>query len=264
LPPTVFEGGTVLVVEDNDINREIATALLQRAGLGVQVATDGAEAVEAVRHHPFDLILMDVQMPRMDGLAATRAIRALSGAAGRVPIIAMTAAAMRGDRERCLKAGMSDYVSKPLDAPAFLATVSKWLSGAPQRASERPAPAASPGDFDPAAIEAIRLVVSGERLSSIVQKFVAGAAERVERLAGSEDLSTMGAIAHDLKSMFGNFGATAVQRAAEQLERACCDGDAAAARELVLHIAETAPVAWQVVQAFVEGTKLELPGELSA
>ena len=104
----------VLVVDDNPTNRLVAQRMLQRLGCEVQCADDGRDAVQKAREHAFDLILMDVAMPVMDGYEATREIRDMDEAIARTPIVAMTAYAMPGDRERCLDAGMDDYVTKPM------------------------------------------------------------------------------------------------------------------------------------------------------
>ena len=117
----------VLLAEDNIVNQSLVAAVLQRAGHHIILATDGLEALAAFERQAFDLILMDVQMPRMDGLAATAAIRAAEKASGRhVPIVAMTAHAMKGDRERCLRAGMDDYLTKPLDLSSLRVAIRKW------------------------------------------------------------------------------------------------------------------------------------------
>ena len=103
------------MAEDNAINQKLATRLLEKCGHSVQVAGDGVEAVAAVRAGQFDVILMDVQMPNMSGLEATAAIRSLERGTGKhIPIVAMTAYAMKGDEERCLEAGMDNYISKPI------------------------------------------------------------------------------------------------------------------------------------------------------
>jgi CheY-like chemotaxis protein len=105
----------ILLVEDNEVNRKFAVRVLEKAGWSVEIATNGQDAVDAYERSSFDVILMDVQMPVMDGLTATRRIRSLEeGRNRRTPIIAMTANAMTGDRERCLDAGMDGYVSKPV------------------------------------------------------------------------------------------------------------------------------------------------------
>jgi signal transduction histidine kinase/ActR/RegA family two-component response regulator len=120
----------ILVVEDNEVNLELAMYLLQDVGLSADSAADGREAVQRAQAVHYDLILMDMQMPVMDGLAATRAIRALPGRAA-VPILALTANAFTEDREQCLAAGMNDFISKPVSAPELYASVLKWLDQAP-------------------------------------------------------------------------------------------------------------------------------------
>ncbi len=124
----------ILLVEDNPVNQKITERLLEKCGFEVQVAANGREAVEAVEKRSFDLILMDCQMPVMDGYEATQVIRKMEGASRRTPIVAITAHAMVGDREKCLEAGMDDYLSKPVNLAKLQQTVAHWLSaGAPVR-----------------------------------------------------------------------------------------------------------------------------------
>jgi CheY-like chemotaxis protein len=117
----------VLLVEDNEINQLVTVEALQRAGFKVSIANDGREAVDAVQNHAFDCVLMDVQMPVMDGYQATREIRA-SPRFSALPIIAMTANAMVGDRDLARAAGMNDYVSKPIEPDHLIAVVRKWVA----------------------------------------------------------------------------------------------------------------------------------------
>ncbi len=125
-----YEGRRVLLAEDNAVNQMVAGRLLEKRGCQVITAANGREAVEAFRQGSFDLVVMDVQMPEMDGLEATAAIRGLERAtAARVPILALTAHAMKGDRERCLQAGMDHYISKPLRTEEFFAAVDRLLAG---------------------------------------------------------------------------------------------------------------------------------------
>jgi CheY-like chemotaxis protein len=118
----------ILMAEDNQINQRVGKLILQRAGYIIDLVDDGSEALEAHRAHPYDLILMDCQMPKMDGFEASRRIRALEG---RQPVIvAVTANALVGERERCLDAGMNDYLSKPFQAEQLVAVVRKWCETA--------------------------------------------------------------------------------------------------------------------------------------
>lgn len=126
--------GHVLVVEDNAVNRMLIAAYLERFGLRHSMAFNGRQALEMLQHTGFDLVLMDIMMPEMDGIVATKHIRALSGPAAQVPIVALTANAMKGDRETYLKAGMSDYVSKPINARDLLAVLSTFLAKPQQMA----------------------------------------------------------------------------------------------------------------------------------
>jgi CheY-like chemotaxis protein len=123
---TAFRGRRILLAEDEPINCEIATMMLEEVGLVVEIARDGVEAVEMASRLHYDLILMDMQMPRMDGLEATRRIRALASGQD-VPIAAMTANAFAEDRALCFAAGMNDFISKPIDPESFYTLVLKWL-----------------------------------------------------------------------------------------------------------------------------------------
>lgn len=116
----------ILVVEDNQINLMLATTILKKAGHRADGASNGLEALSSIKSRPYDLILMDMMMPEMDGLEATRAIRQLGGPRADIPIIAMTANAMKGDREKCLQAGMNDYLSKPIDRVKLFEKIDHW------------------------------------------------------------------------------------------------------------------------------------------
>ncbi len=119
----------VLVAEDSTVNRKVAVRILEKLGCRVDVAVDGVKAIKKLEKRPYDLILMDCQMPEMDGYQATAEIRTRQGAGRDTPIIAMTAHAMQGDRERCLAAGMDDYISKPLRSEAVAAVLEQWIMG---------------------------------------------------------------------------------------------------------------------------------------
>ncbi|NQU71410.1 MAG: response regulator [Rhodospirillales bacterium] len=126
----------ILLVEDNQVNQLVATAMLAAQGYMVDVAENGLEGVQAVINGYYDIVLMDIQMPEMNGVEATREIRALDGDKSSIPIIAVTAHAMHGDRETYLAAGMNDYVSKPIDPKLLLDAINRWSGGSGAAAPE--------------------------------------------------------------------------------------------------------------------------------
>jgi two-component system, sensor histidine kinase and response regulator len=128
-------GIRILIAEDNLINQKLVLQLLKRQGHQVDVAANGEEAVELFRRAPYPLVLMDAQMPEMDGYEATRAIRSLERGGQRAIIIALTANVMSGDRDRCLEAGMDDYLPKPIQAHEFYDSINAWIA----RIEKRPA-----------------------------------------------------------------------------------------------------------------------------
>jgi len=147
-PAGVRETGPlrILVVEDNQVNQLLATVLLNKAGHRIDIAANGVEALDAVSSRPYDLILMDVQMPEMDGIEATKRIRAMAGAARAIPIIAMTANAMKGDRERLLAVGMNDYVSKPIDKGQLFLAIASCMGIAPAAVGDTADAAGAPAN----------------------------------------------------------------------------------------------------------------------
>jgi PAS domain S-box-containing protein len=230
-----IDGARILLVEDNDLNQEVASELLRDAGLVVELAANGEIAVEKVRTGNYDLVLMDIQMPVMDGLTATSEIRKEERFQG-LPVIAMTANAMQGDRERCLAAGMNDHVPKPIEPEDLWKTLLKWieLRHPPTEAREAQPPAGNVG-LDPAAdlpadIAGLDLAAGlhhtlGKKAVyiSLLRRFVAGQKSTpAEILAALEasDWETAGRLAHTLKGVSGTIGAMIVQRLAERLEAA--------------------------------------------
>ncbi|HLZ65952.1 MAG TPA: response regulator [Aliidongia sp.] len=231
-------GRRVLLVEDNVINQKVARALLERAGHQVEVAAQGADALARIEAASYDIVLMDIQMPVMDGLEATRHIRARADDKARLPIIAMTANAMEGAREEYLAAGMDEYISKPVNAGRMLELVER-LAGVdrlpsaeslpPQKPKRKAAakPDAVP-TVDDAHLDSIRQVLPHREFVQLISDFLDGAADRlarIERLAGSDDFTALFREAHDMVSTAGNFGARRVERAARQLEAAAKNQD---------------------------------------
>ncbi|RMA82599.1 ATP-binding protein [Umboniibacter marinipuniceus] len=128
-----FSGRSVLLVDDNDVNRMVAELLLDEVNVSLDMAEDGVEALAMVQEKDYEVVFMDCQMPNMDGYEATRRIRALAGEKSKTPVIAMTANAMKGDKEKCFQAGMCDYISKPVDAQELYKLLNKWLNEAPSQ-----------------------------------------------------------------------------------------------------------------------------------
>ncbi|MEO5375420.1 MAG: PAS domain S-box protein [Alphaproteobacteria bacterium] len=223
-------GGRLLLAEDSEANRLVATTILRRAGHTVDTVENGADAVEAVQTRAYDLVLMDVAMPGMDGLQATKLIRGLPPPLGRLPIIAMTAFAMRGDADMCLAAGMDGYLSKPVDPAALLAEVSRWLGRtAPAGETAVAATVGAQGLLDEAAIATL---VEGTDLDTV--RVIAGKVaeemwSRAARLAEATqrgDVDAVGREAHTLKSLASTFGAGDLTSLARSIEEGCRAGDA--------------------------------------
>jgi PAS domain S-box-containing protein len=226
--------GRILIAEDGEANQLVAAAILRKAGYAVDLARDGEEALGAARTAAYDLVLMDVRMPRMDGLAATVAIRGLEGPAGRVPIIAMTAAVMPNEVARCLEAGMDGHVAKPMDLTALLAAVSDILENRPRRsraAVEEPNPA-GPTLIDHTTLQELRAAVGPGRLPRLIGVFADETRARVARLTSTDDVSVIEEEAHGLKSAAGTFGAAALRSIASSLEEACVARDLLRVSEL--------------------------------
>ncbi len=240
-PPSKARRGRVLLVEDSHANQVVATAMLRKAGYQVDVAGDGMEAVQAVRNLPFDLVLMDLAMPEMDGFEATAEIRHFTGPERQVPIIAMTANAMPGDRERCLAAGMNDYLTKPIDRAQMLAVLDRWLGESePEDAAE---PESAPkAKADPASalvpetdeeqdrildlntLEQLAADTDDSLLGRVVGIFIGETRDRLRAIhtaLNTGDWVRLQREAHTLKSGAGTFGAQQLHTHARRLDEAC-------------------------------------------
>jgi signal transduction histidine kinase/DNA-binding response OmpR family regulator len=214
-------GASILLVEDLAMNQELATAMLSRAGHEVDVAADGLEAVEAVRAKAYDLILMDIQMPRMDGLTATRLIRDMPTAAARTPILAMTANVLPEQVREFLAAGMDGHVAKPVRQAELHAAVAAVLAG--RTATAGRSPDDGPGAFDEATFREVREMLPPERLQEHLCNLEgqAAALAAVDPLTEREEAA---AIAHKLVSQAGMLGLVRLSERARALEEACQDG----------------------------------------
>ena len=210
------------MVEDNVVNQRVAEAMLTKRGFEVECANNGREAISMLAVRPYALVFMDCQMPEMDGYAATMAIRSREKGTERLPIVAMTAHAMKGDRERCLAAGMDDYLSKPLRPEALDAALERWLGAPP--ASEVEAPAAD-NPFDALVDEArmrVFRVDYPEIIDQLIELFVESTPPLLEELreaAERGDGEDVRRTAHKLKGSCQNIGAGFMAKLAHDLEK---------------------------------------------
>ncbi|MCX6067349.1 MAG: response regulator, partial [Chloroflexi bacterium] len=263
-------GARVLLVEDNEINQIVALDLLQGMGLQVTLANNGEQALDLVKKEHFDVVLMDIQMPGMDGYQATAQIRLTPQAnAAQLPIIAMTANAMESDRQKALEAGMNDYVSKPVDVTQLANVLIHWVNSPAEKAaavaaSENQAPGAlSPGSGNlpeshlkmpmgdgrvelPDTLEPINMLPALARLGDNKQHYQRllhlfhteheQTAQAIRAALKSEDSELAGRLAHNLKGGAGTVGADELRAAAKQLETVIAAGNEPFYEEFLLQV----------------------------
>ena len=247
----------VLIAEDNKINQKFITALLSKTGYRLSVVENGLQAVEAARRENFDVILMDVQMPELDGEQATKQIRALPSPKCNVLIIALTAHAMSSARQKCLDAGMDDYIPKPISSATLLAKLKKIAdNGSRGSGTQAPSMDAVPSDvaeFDLSQLETLRSVLKpgalADQLSALIEAFIP-TVDRIGTHLHEGNLVQGGKVAHDLVSMAGNYGAQSVSKVARELEHACKKQDPAAASECFAKLRPAASSAADAIDSF--------------
>jgi two-component system sensor histidine kinase/response regulator len=252
-----LEGARVLLVEDNEVNQQVALELLGVAGVQVAVASNGEQGVRRVQESPYDLVLMDLQMPVMDGLEATRRIRALPGFAT-LPILAMTANAMAGDRERSLEAGMNGHITKPIDPSELFDVLRRWLPDPASRVGTPPAPSPHPRPTGPVGVQdasqwfhhipaldaadgLARVLGRREAYVNLLRRFASSQARvfhEVRTALAEGRRADAERAAHTLKGVAGNIGARQLQSEAGAVEAALRDGRGPVALTPLLEAAE--------------------------
>ncbi len=233
-------GAQILLAEDNAVNRMVAIGILGKLGLKADTAANGAEAVEALKSTPYDLVLMDVQMPKMDGLEATRIIRSPESGVldPGVPVVAMTAHAMEGDRQKCIRAGMNDYIAKPVSPERLADVLQQWL---PPR-SRKPAPETDgfddspensnkdgtpPEVWDKKSFRA-RLMDDDELIAESIDLFLndtSGQIDALRSMVEKRDAEGAGVRAHSIKGAAANISSPLLQEAAQAMETAGKEND---------------------------------------
>ncbi len=270
----------ILVAEDHLMNQRVMLRMLARLGYTADAVCNGVEAVSALKRSPYDIVLMDCQMPELDGYEATRMIRKSGGRFQSTPIIAVTANAMAGDREKCLASGMSDYMSKPVLAQTLATTLEKWIlpdaaagsalpahsppAAAPLSASAQvsqtqmqperqpavaQAPAHPPANFSPAvdagALENLRSMDAGDEgfMAKIIELFLADSTERIEGMklaSATRDGDALRRLAHALKGSCGHFGAARLAALCHKVEQIGAEQPAGDASEALRELSAEA------------------------
>ena len=260
-----LKGARILLVEDNEINREVALELLTGEGIVVEVATNGREALERAQQEPFDCVLMDCQMPVMDGFEATRALRERPRLRD-LPVIAMTANAMVGDREKALAAGMNDHIAKPINVDDMFSTLARWI--APGRSAEARSAAAARGSApDLGSLPGVdaraalaRMRANEGMLTRTLLRFLEGErdfAARFRDVWAKGERSDARRMAHDLQSLAGTLGMHELREDAIRLERACIDETA----EVVLSCLQAVAARMTPILEGLESWAAALPHE---
>jgi PAS domain S-box-containing protein len=273
-------GGSVLLVEDNPLNQMVAEGILDSLGYAVVLAENGRVAVERFAEDPdrFDAVLMDCQMPVMDGYDATRTIRAMEEPEHRVPILALTAAAVAGERERCLEAGMDDFLTKPIDVDGLRRALQTWTGGvgrlsrgeelrpsADARPSGQPAdgvPAVDPEVLDPDRLRELLDLEPGD--PSLLLRFIGrfgstarGTLTSMREAHGAGTASELGRLAHGLKGSAANLGAHRLAAACRDIELLADEGGLADGDDLA-HVAQEVDTAASALEAFAAGLSVGL------
>jgi len=243
----------ILLAEDNPMNQKLAVTLLKKAGYSVDAVEDGRMVIEAVKRRAYDLILMDVQMPEMNGFEATKIIREMEGDRKHTPIIAITAHAMKGDREKCLQAGMDDYISKPIEPQELFHAIEKWTKSqdsekdlspftfhlSPQKNEVACSQYIEP--VEPIDLESALRRFDGDKefFKEMLQEFLSYVPKQLEKLAETikrGEAKVVEREAHSLKGAAGNLGAKPMADLALQLELLGRKGDLAVAEEIVCNL----------------------------
>ncbi|MFC1850942.1 response regulator [candidate division CSSED10-310 bacterium] len=265
-----LEGFKILLVEDNSINQQVATEILTSGGMIVEIAENGKQALTKVAHTEYDIVLMDIQMPLMDGYEATKKIRTNTNFA-ELPIIAMTAHAMKGDREKCHEAGMNDYVTKPIEADHLYSTIGKWVKKKKTEAfpaqprsrqmSKNPletAPEKLPG-IDVAA--GIKRVGGNRKLyRQLLEEFCRDYTHVVEEIRialDRDDLSRAERLGHTIKGIAGNISANELNAASHELEKAIRQGNIEHSDSLITGFQKAIDQVIHSIRIFINDQEIE-------
>lgn len=251
----------VLLVEDNETNRLVASSYIMKSGVSVDQACNGVEAIDMASSKQYDIILMDISMPKMDGMEATRQIRSLDEYNSKVPIVALTAHVMAGDRDLCISAGMNDYLNKPIEYPALLRSLSRWMrirfentntnaqnikSSVVNAQKDVPQDDVIPETkgsnlkakivFDASVLQQMSDNLSPEAVDAVTQSFLDDSAKRINGFDSKEDIDQVQNTAHTLKSCSANCGLFKFSYLMSDIETACAKKDTTLVEELLVNV----------------------------
>ncbi len=250
-------GARVLLVEDNVANQLVVSNILERSGLHVDVASNGKEAVAVASELSYDIILMDISMPEMDGMEATQKIRALSSGVSNIPIVALTAHALPGDREHFLSSGMNDYLTKPVDRDEMLDCIARWVG---QQAGSEPQENTNKektdkkdrnSHIDEGVLLQLAKDTSPEIVPELIAFYITDAKSRVEAIGSAiqtGDYQTLEFQAHTLGSSSAAHGNHSLYTLSRQIEHCCQNEDQEQALSLARKLFATATVAFKQLE----------------
>lgn len=248
----------ILLVEDDPTNRFVTISILVQNGFEIVYAVNGLEACETLETESFDLILMDISMPEMDGFEATRKIRNFPDARAQVPIIALTAHNQDEDRENCLKAGMDDYLSKPVSGPKLVSMINSWLGKASNkslRIIDNPEPGGEEEHLiDERILEQLGLDTDSDVFPDLIQTFLKVTELRIENISRAlkaTDMELLELETHSLGSSAATFGAMQLHNLARIVELACEAGEVAKAIDLAHKIPALAEASSEQISTYL-------------
>ncbi len=270
--------GRILLVEDNITNQTVAMVMLRKMGLSADAVANGQEALAALESIPYDLVLMDCQMPVMDGYETTQAIRSRerTGIDPQIPVIAMTANAMQGDREKCLKAGMDDYLAKPISPHDLADALCRWLPKSSAEAEHADDTTMQASSSDKAGGELPvwdrsgmmeRMPEDDDLIAMVLRGFLADIPSRLRELEGlleSGDLKAASRLAHGIKGASANIGGERLRAVASETEMAAEAGDTEVARGHIVALNKELELLRQAIMNAGSSSDFDEPGEAAA
>ncbi|NQU58427.1 MAG: response regulator [Rhodospirillales bacterium] len=249
---------SILLAEDNPANLMIARTHLEKAGYTVDTVGDGIEAVEAMERNAYDLILMDISMPHMDGLEATAAIRGLDIVKASVPVVAMTAHVLDKDREMIFEAGLDDFLAKPFAKVELIDIVERWTG---EDTDARPEPEIGNPEvqsdvlLDPRVLEVLSDETGPELMPRLIETFLVHSrdcAERISTATGERDIHTLQKVTHSLGSSAATYGAMSLHFIAREIETACRNGKSEVALALAGQVGNIVNKTWNALERHLE------------